>query len=444
METNQRITELCQLLRGDDAPVTEWYKNLTEAIQDIDPLTAFEFADMKEKQSVNMPVLPQLFHLLRQCLLNHRWSEALQVLQNVVHVPIGSSQTVWKVGTELLSMEAEDNRDLIQQLFSQMKVLSDLDAKEVVMEFVVYLLKIGDDAEATTVMQEVRKRHGLKKVTSGDREKYMEKLHKAYLGLLWYLEWKKYKKQCDELSMQRSGFRQSDSLSQHLMQSQKQSLTMQIKNFSDRAISCFKELEGYPGVWDIFVTKHAELLVCDGKQMDAFSLLKSYCDNNGDSLNAHKYLYDFCQKHFPEHDDKIWSLKIVAQLSPSDGLVLDLCSQLIADGDICSAVPLLFNLLDYSCWQAIEQPWRMMSKCLKKIYKQRSESEMLVIQDCWTVRESWWSAYHFTRYTAENCRSEKSLMLHKAVVASLLCGKDNEFVVEAMKYLTEEEKKVLP
>ena len=34
---------------------------------------------------------------------------------------------------------------------------------------------------------------------------------------------------------------------------------MQQKNFSDRALQCFEKLNGEKGVWDIFVTKHAEV-----------------------------------------------------------------------------------------------------------------------------------------------------------------------------------------
>ena len=50
-----------------------------------------------------------------------------------------------------------------------------------------------------------------------------------------------------------------DNLSQHNIQSQKQSLTIQIQSNCDKAKYCFVELMQYPGIWDIFVTKYAEV-----------------------------------------------------------------------------------------------------------------------------------------------------------------------------------------
>jgi hypothetical protein len=44
--------------------------------------------------------------------------------------------------------------------------------------------------------------------------------------------------------------------------------------------------------------------------MDAFAVLKNYCEKNPGNLNAHKYLYNFCKEHFPEHEDKISSLQV--------------------------------------------------------------------------------------------------------------------------------------
>ncbi|XP_060571125.1 TATA box-binding protein-associated factor RNA polymerase I subunit A-like isoform X2 [Ruditapes philippinarum] len=371
METAKRMEELCQLLLKEDAPVTEWFKLLNETLQDTDPLITQEFSEEQDRQSVRMPLLPQLLYLIRGYLLNHRWSEALQILENIVQIPLGSSNTVWKVGTELMSMEGDENRDLIQHLFRKIRGVSEMNEKEVLMEYVAYLLHIGDDEEACTVMQEVRKRHGLKKITSEEREKYTDHMHKAYLGLLWYLEWKKYLKLHEETEAKCDGSKQSDNLSQHMMNSQKQSMAIQMENFCEKAKQCFNELKEYPGIWDIFITKHAELLTWQNKEMDAFAVLKNYCEKNPGNLNAHKYLYIYCKEHFPEHEDKISSLQTIAKLSPSYSLLLDLCTHLIEDGDIISAVPLLFSLLDYSCWQSIEKPWRIMSECLKKIHKDK-------------------------------------------------------------------------
>ena len=54
-------------------------------------------------------------------------------------------------------------------------------------------------------LQEMRKRQGMRKATSEEREQYMEKLYKANLGLLWYLEWKKCLTLYDELQAKFDG-----------------------------------------------------------------------------------------------------------------------------------------------------------------------------------------------------------------------------------------------
>lgn len=434
-----KVEELCELLLGyEDVPATGWMKAVNESIQSIPGVSAYDFSDTHRS---DIPILHQLLHLLRECLLNQSWTEALKVLQSVVKVPQGTSYAIWKVGTELQGMENEGNRDLIQQLSNQMRLISDLNSQEVVLDFMSYLLSVGENEEAVRVLQEVKKRQGRKKEKE-EVDYYMEKLHVAYLGLLWYLEWKR----C--LCLQ-SDFTLNDAdgtLGESLLQmSQQQSVSTQMVSYRDKAIACFNKLRGEPGVWDMFVTKYAELQLYSDKVAEAVDILKEYRDSNPDNLNAHKYLYMFCREHCPEKEDLKQQLKTIAEMSPSDGLVLQLCEELQDEPSV--AVAYLFKLLDYSCWQQNSQAWGMLAEFLTKIYKHRSgksRKEREVVKECWDTRESWWPAYQFSSYRANSDPDSKGQLLSKTIVASLLCGKDCEFVKIVSTRLDPAEMEKLP
>lgn len=51
----------------------------------------------EEKKGAAPPILTELFGLLKVCLLNMRWQDALGVLQKLVQIPSGTQTTVWKV-----------------------------------------------------------------------------------------------------------------------------------------------------------------------------------------------------------------------------------------------------------------------------------------------------------------------------------------------------------
>lgn len=60
--------------------------------------------DDKEKASLVNPILPQIFSLLRDCLLGMKWQNALKVLQEIARKPAGVSTTVWRVGFRKLGI----------------------------------------------------------------------------------------------------------------------------------------------------------------------------------------------------------------------------------------------------------------------------------------------------------------------------------------------------
>ncbi|KAL4237707.1 TATA box-binding protein-associated factor RNA polymerase I subunit A [Mactra antiquata] len=352
-ENIEIIEDLCNILKRIDSPALEWLNKVEESLKDIDYFTELEFTDEKKTQSLNYPLLPQVFHLLRECLLLHHWPEALKVFNELPTISVGASRTIWKVGTELLAMDGESNSDLMQDLFNKMKIVKELNCKEVVLDYVVYLLSINDSNDAIEMMQ-VK----IKKPSETNNE-YLNSLHKAYMGLLWYLEWKKA---CDSLEKEKTRHEESLMGSQPPSTSRVMSYAAQKKNFYCKAIACFEEIKDIPGIWDMFIQRHVELLMHEEMTEDALKVLTNYVDNNPENLHAHKYLYKFCQTNYPEKD-LLGQLQTVAKMCPSDELVLDLCSKLMKD-DVYSALKQLFKLLDYSCWQDKMKPWKMMADCL--------------------------------------------------------------------------------
>ncbi|WAR18303.1 TAF1A-like protein [Mya arenaria] len=313
----QKIEEMCALLRNEPGPALDWISKVTQDFADIDPFTRY-----------------------------------------------GSSSTIWKVGSELLAMHGSENRDLLQQLYNKMKVLADINSQQVAIEFAIYLLYIGEKDEAINIFQEHISIVG----KSQNVEGLDEKLRKAYLGLVWYVEWRSYQQKIQQCEQ-------------------------------DKVLVSMEGVEA------------------------GEALLQGYLEARPDNLHPHKYMYQFLLT-YNSHQEKLLNiLKKIATLSPSDALVIELCKRLPPESQIGH----LFQLLDYAVWQNDLSPWQQLINCLEHLlYRKEGVAEgQRAVADCWSERKSWWPAYHFSRHMAsQGGTHDLTLLKLKATAASCLIGQD--------------------
>ncbi|XP_052766083.1 TATA box-binding protein-associated factor RNA polymerase I subunit A-like [Mya arenaria] len=425
----QKIEEMCALLRNEPGPALDWISKVTQDFADIDPFTRYGFMDAKEKQRTPVPILQKVFYLLHECLLNQRWPCSLDILQKLCSIPAGSSSTIWKVGSELLAMHGSENRDLLQQLYNKMKVLADINSQQVAIEFAIYLLYIGEKDEAINIFQEHISIVG----KSQNVEGLDEKLRKAYLGLVWYVEWRSYQQKIQQCEQDKVDGKGSQDIHSSLL-----NYEMQTSNYAKKALQCFDALNGVPGVWDIFILKHVEVLVSMEGVEAGEALLQGYLEARPDNLHPHKYMYQFLLT-YNSHQEKLLNiLKKIATLSPSDALVIELCKRLPPESQIGH----LFQLLDYAVWQNDLSPWQQLINCLEHLlYRKEGVAEgQRAVADCWSERKSWWPAYHFSRHMAsQGGTHDLTLLKLKATAASCLIGQGCEFTKLCYARLTPDE-----
>ncbi|KAL3872616.1 hypothetical protein ACJMK2_035831 [Sinanodonta woodiana] len=435
-----KVKELATFLLGPSVDnsdvhdgVVQWFSELVESMKESNENSLYQQYrdDGKFLDAEKSLIVPRLLLILRECALSHRWTEVLKILHAVVREPNGTFFALWKVGLHLLYLEPDGNSALISQLVNQLKYLNELKYKDIVLEYVFYLLDTGDKQEAKQAIQNIPRLHGNKPVQK--RKQYIEMLLIGYTGLIWYVEWldNRYKLEAqDRLNAQ--------GIASDPMSSNREFL---MKMCAQRAIYHFSKLEREPGVWDIFITKHVQLLEYIEELEQAQRILKTYVEKNPENPNAHKYLYFFRVRNGANAEEEIRLLKTIADCVDSDPLVLRLCSLLQKDSQF-SAVPYLFKLLDYPCWQLELSPWKMLADTLQSTFINRmaSDEEMEIIRECWKVRQSWWPVFHFTsHHVGLKCDPNGSeLDFHKAVVASIMCGEDNHFIIETLKKLDSE------
>ncbi|KAK3605501.1 hypothetical protein CHS0354_004052 [Potamilus streckersoni] len=432
-----KARELASYLLGSSADSSDvhhgfvqWFNELVESMKESNENSLYQQYrdDRKLLDGEKSLIVPRLLMILRECALSHRWNEVLKILHAVVREPKDTFVALWKVGLHLLYLDPDGNSALIGQLVNQLKYLSDLNCKEVILEYVFHLLDTGGKQEAKQMIQNIPRSHAIK--PSREHKQYIDMLLIGYTGLIWYVEWlDNRQKLYDQDSLDTQG------VTSNPLSSNREFL---MKMCAQRAISQFSKLEGEPGVWDIFITKQVQLLEYSEEMEQAQRTLKTYVENNPENPNAHKYLYSFRVRNGAEEEEEIKLLKTLADCVDSDPLVLRLCSLLQKDSQI-SAVSYLFKLLDYPCWQLELSPWKMLADTLQSILINRmaSDEEMEVIGECWKVRQSWWPVFHFTSHQVglKGDPNGSELDFHKAVVASILCGEDNHFVLETLKKL---------
>lgn len=411
------------------ARMAAWIKKLQELVSDKD---APWDMDVVRKGSRSISILPGFISLLREFMLTLRWPQVLHILNCLAHMPEGTDWMVWKAGLTVLYTEPKVNCELIQQFFKQMYLLRELNVRDTVLEFVLYLLTQGLTQEATHVIQESHKiRRGVRMLKQTEHTQHLCGLLDAYQGMIFYVDWRQ--------AIHGSTASQNMSESFYdLMQPTEGPSEDAIRQMAARALLALDLLPDKAGVWDIFLPKAIEIHEYYEEFERARQLLQKYRKRNPDNPNSHRFLYEFLQRneqHF-EYDSATVQkeltrcLQDVAKLDPANPLVLILCDRM-ADIGNGNALTFIFDLLDFDIWKDRPDGWNWLSDYLQKLLAidtHASKTSVQVLERCWAIRKGWWPAYHFsTSALCGESTEARDLLLTKSVVATVLLGQGCEF-----------------
>ena len=377
-------------------------------------------------QDINLLMLE-----LRECMLLHKWQEAMKVLETLSKSPLCKSHYILlKVGLEIIyrlkcGSQSFDNladfvrkeatrgmEEILVDLFN-FKLISRLpdgihkmNGGSVVLDDVSELLNV----KVKTVKTKVKPKN------LAPIEDTSELMHDYYYpGLIAYIKWNVIRMKIDVLE-------------------NSEEEEAELQKAAEKAVRYFTECEKYEGVWDVIVTKHIEILehhaaVEKNSELlfTAEKVLKDYEESYQTNPNASKMLYKFYMRNaqfFDKYSITETLLKI-SRMLPSDILVLELASSNVEEVGF-SKVELLFNLLDYHIWKNAAESWKLLAKLLVEGLSDayRKEQVLECLKSCWELRKDWWPEYHFQEWTG---LASEELDLSKASVALLLLGKKCQF-----------------
>ncbi|XP_052106817.1 TATA box-binding protein-associated factor RNA polymerase I subunit A-like [Mytilus californianus] len=405
----ETLRDICEVLfdsslEDPSAPLI-WLNKLDKELKTDDPLCT------KGDNNVDM-VIPKLLDVLKECLSSHRWSQVVPVIKQISKHEL---TTFWKTSMEAMYV-SDSAVSLVQQLVKELKTVRHLSCQEVLLEYLMFLLHHGKIDDAKQISQEKVKQTRYEQTA---RDHHTEVLYKSYLGLVWYVEWKSLKMKIKDLD------ENSDLVSNY-----EEIMVV----YAQKAMIGFQQVSGEVGVWDIFITKHVEILEHYDKIEEAKDILAQYRDKNTENLNAHKYVYYFCVRNgFFEHDE-IQLLMNIAEKCPSDSLVLPLCNKLVEDNKIREALKFLFDLLDYCCWQQQLKAWKFLVDLIA--IRNKSSEVIHTLEESWKIRQSWWPQYHFTSYDCPESGEECELCLCKSKYAAYVLGQDFQNIHKDFQHLS--------
>lgn len=423
-EQCQDLEDICTLLQDKGSkqfsrkysslpPIIKWFDVLEDSLVVDDP-----FKTNFKTDHYNM-LVPNILRLLRFCFLTRKDVPTVTLLSLLTDEPQKHIDVIWKGVLEVAYHNPDRYKPFFFQLVNQLKSLYEVNAKEILLEYLLFVLHQGDINEAKhvfTVHAISKKNHAVTEQT-----KNVDILCKAYQGLVYYVEW----------ILAKSRHKKFQDLGKQLDTETSENFEQLMLACADKALNNFEVLKEVSGVWDIFITKHLEILEHYDKLEEAEALLRSYKDKNEDNPNAHKFLYSFAVRQEWQKPARIDLLKGLAKHVPSDPLVIELCELLIQENDGQNAIPFLFALLDDGMWQFELRPWKLMSELLISEVK-----GVNVMKGCMTFRTSWWPQYHFS--STYNCSSQ--LSFHKAVCCLLMDPSNTAFPEQVMMTLSPEEK----
>ncbi|XP_033626121.1 TATA box-binding protein-associated factor RNA polymerase I subunit A-like [Asterias rubens] len=364
--------------------------------------------------------LPLLLACLRECLLTHRWNEASHAVEMMCLYPTQQYEDyVWKCGVEILYSHPGSDPALIEQFNSKLEGVNK-QLKKKRLEKVFYLLSRQQYKEAHLEVRSFKRSRRTKlRKEDAKTSKFWELLINSYSGMLQYMTW-------------HQNFESVDRESQEADTAESGEFEVR------RACVSLGKLSGRPGVWDIFITKHVEILETTGKIEEAKEVLEKYCTQCQDNPNAFRYLYRFLKRNNGSESNLMQILKEFVRRVPSDPLALELVrlQQLAVKSKkkkkhnerIHAFTNTLFNMLDYPYWYKKLKPWKILSKHLTKVFRRQDTVAIKAAQDCWSMR-NWWPSYHFDVKSAQGLlKSNKKVVLQKALVAIFLHTPESQFV----------------
>ncbi|XP_006824851.1 TATA box-binding protein-associated factor RNA polymerase I subunit A-like [Saccoglossus kowalevskii] len=364
-----------------------------------------------------------LLYLLRECLLNHRWREANQVIESLCLEPQEMEEVIWKCGAEIIYNHAKASPGIVDLFFGKMETVTSHHRAQKSLEKAFYFLSKGDIEEAYRAIKLKRYTKSFVSDEEGVAQDEWVYITKLYCGMIEYVLWAEDKDEMMDVEKEIDAA--SDSGTEETLPS----------THARTAVSYLDDITDKPGIWDIFVTKHVEILEYYGRTADAKHILEKYAETNAENPNAHKYLYQFLKRNNPEPSKLISILKDILSLIPSDELAIDLCTIVHTCGaSETLTLPYLFDMLDYACWQTAVKPWQLLADVIVNIYRNAATNEVTALGDCWRIRNNWWPQYHFRVDQIDTCDCS-DLLKSKAVIAALLIDIENPFVMSVKNHL---------
>ncbi|XP_076800034.1 TATA box-binding protein-associated factor RNA polymerase I subunit A-like [Clavelina lepadiformis] len=394
----------------------------------------------------------RIFKLLRAKLLQHKWGDVATILHGIAMLSWKkynnnpNSEIMWRIGSDVLHHHplGFNNHELLDTHRRTMGLYFEtIDQTHVLLEYVFSLILKQDFEKAE---EELKYYQSIDKgIRYKDRRRkniaFWAKIIEGYLGLIEYALWKiMVTKEDTNFSTQQDMF---DITTDN---NEKNNETL-----AELATSHFRKILSEPGTWDIFVLKHAEILLYYNDVEQLKDDLCSYSVTNKDNPNAHKYLYRYLKNYESDRDvsQLITLLKRLHVISPADPEMLDLHRYLFDKWsndfqssefrkepgsyvDLLESFEVLLCMLDHACWIDDIRPWRALDSSLKAIQdKLENEVFLDLISKIWTLSERcrWWLPFHFNLTQARKTLllNDSEMIMAKLNVASLFTSPDSDF-----------------
>ena len=244
----------------------------------------------------------------------------------------------------------------------------------------------------------------------------------AYSGVLCYLLWQREK----------------------VRERAKLGLTSSLELWLAEAISYFNTLYAAPGIWDVPLFIHLQLLTKEKK--DYSSALKKAEENlktNEQDLNAWIALAEFYifletnESVLFDSDTLVKALTRIHYFDPSNHLMIDLCQQTgISEESSNFIVAVSMAYLDYPCNKLEYLMWECLYGALTELSNKGFEC---VLTQEWEHRKTWWRPLHFSLVElGVKFRTNPMLYCYKALVLNTLeWGEGCPYAMKAKTLLSE-------
>lgn len=408
-------------MRSKAEEVWEWVDTVFDQLVETHPMK-----NTMRYTNSSRAAKPQLLVLLANYLYSHRWLDAARIVTRLISEPNGTAHIAHHVGMELVQQDrSQELASLMERLMKQLKVLLDLNTKNLGLDYFLCLFKQGMLNEARDVLRNyhVRSVVGSRPFLGKSRQDdfVSEVLYKGYEGLSFYVEW-----------LQLSNEVPCDSEASHVNTEQDP------KQLAETAVKCFTGLENTPNHLDIFIQPYLHLLQYLGSEVSAVEVATSYCKTNPDNANAWRLLL---QCNLLDDDLKREALINLCRLLPCEPTWVLKNRHLLK----AECVKILLECLDYPENQQNSQLWRALAEDLLQTGLTQD------VRDLWEQRVDWWPDLHFSdaqviedtaqlsTEALEDCLRNDELSANaseliscKASVAHLLCGSDNGYTARVV------------